>query len=189
MSDFAGVMLRRLRYHLSPQWDIYKHIAPRLAGMSHVLDVGCGTGFGALQLTPFAKEVWALDVDEEAVKFARDCMGNVKVIHADITIVPIIPDGWDAVLMVEVLEHIEDYNRALRTVRDLLVDGGKLYVTARNANADLRRNDLHLREWTAREFKAALSEHFGDVRLFDYTLEVEQAGDTRMTPLVAVCQK
>lgn len=88
--------------------------------------------------------------------------------------------------MVEALEHIEDYNRALENVRALLRPGGKLYITARNANADLRPNGLHLREWTAMEFARVLETHFDRVELWSWDLAQPQDSFTRATPLVAV---
>ena len=62
-------------------------------------------------------------------------------------------------------------------------------MTARNRHADLRRNDLHEREWTAKELKDNLGEFFLDVKLFDYTLQNEVDETTRITPLIAVARK
>ncbi len=63
-------------------------------------------------------------------------------------------------------------------------------MTARNANADLRRQkDLHLREWTAAELSDSLGEFFPSVYLYDYTLQDQQTEDTRLTPLIAIAKK
>ena len=185
MSD---VLWRRLRYMLTPQFDIYLSIADAVEGKS-VLDVGCGTGFGSLQLARRARNVNAFDTDEEAANFAYWLeTPNLRFTQADLLDTQMFTPH-EAVVMVEVLEHITDWRAALRKVRELLTRGGKLYISSRNANADLRRNDLHEREVTAEQFKAMLSEFFPSVTLYDYTLENEQGDDSRVTPLVAVCVK
>lgn len=187
MSD---VLWRRLRYMLTPQFDIYLSISDRVEGQT-VLDVGCGTGFGSLQLARRAKHVNAFDIDDEAANFAFWLeTPNLKVVPHSVDLCEYMPfKPHDAVVMVEVLEHIPDWRVALGNVQTLLAPGGKLYISARNRNADLRRNDLHEREWTAAEFKAALAGYFSSVTLYDYSLEHEQGDDTRVTPLVAVCVK
>ena len=70
----------------------------------------------------------------------------------------------------------------------LLKVGGKLIMTSRNMNADLRRNELHEREWTALELRENLSRFFGEVKLVDYQLN-PVGTDTHITPLVALAYK
>jgi len=184
------ILWRRLRYMLSPQWDIYRHIAPKVMGQS-VLEVGFGTGIGTAQLAGTAKEVMACEIDIHAFSFASQCLpiGNVTWQFQDISQHSLYENKFDSAVMVETLEHIRDWGRALGKVYDSIKPNGKLYITARNANADLRRNELHEREWTAKEFADALLQYFNNVTLYDYTLTHEQGDDTRMTPLVAVADK
>jgi len=185
MSD---VLWRRLGYMLSPQMDIYKHIAPNVRGRS-VLEVGFGTGAATLQLTPYARNVTAIESDAESVGFAKTAF-PAQADWQQASILDYRPgELYEAVVMVEVLEHIKDYRRALDNIYGLLVPGGSLYMTARNANADLRKNELHEREWTAKEFSNALREYFPRVSLWDYTLTKEQDVDTRMTPLIGKATK
>jgi SAM-dependent methyltransferase len=187
--SMTGILWRRLRYMLTPQFDLYKNIAPKLKGLQ-VLEVGFGTGFGTVQLAQYAKYITALEPDADAVKFAKQVLPlpNIGWVVGDIT------NGYyasisDAVVMVETLEHIVNWRVALTNIHHSLKDGGCLYMTARNRNADLRRNELHEREWTATELSNALGEFFLDVKLYDFTLTNELTADTHITPLIAVARK
>lgn len=182
-------MWRRLKYMLSPQLDLYNSIAKKVEGLT-VLDVGFGTGFGTLQLTRTAKMVTGFEIDEEAVRFASQTIPAVDWDWWNILNPIVAIDRYDAIVMVEVLEHIEDWHTALDHAHRMLDGGGKLYITAKNRNKDyLRGNDAHEREWTAGEFQDALLRVFSVVSLFDYTLENRLDPSTRVTPLIAVCEK
>lgn len=185
----SEVLWRRFQYFLSPQLDIYRALAPRMAGKD-VLDIGFATGFGALQFLGTAKSVSGIEIDKEAVAFARHCIPSIDWQWGDISR-PITYFGktYDVVLMIEVLEHVQDWRAALVHVEEVVRPGGKLIISARNRNADLRKNDLHEREWKAQEFIEALSYYFPVVQLYDYMLTQELPIDTRQTPLVAVATK
>jgi 2-polyprenyl-3-methyl-5-hydroxy-6-metoxy-1,4-benzoquinol methylase len=187
--SMTGILWRRLRYMLTPQFDLYHNIASKLKGLK-VLEVGFGTGFGTVQLSQYAMTITAIEPDADAVRFAKQVLPlhNVIWINGDITKQDAVV-SYDAVVMVETLEHIKDWRKALANIHGLLKPGGCLYMTARNRNADLRRNELHEREWTGQELANALGEFFLDVKLYDYTLTNELTADTHTTPLIAVARK
>ena len=192
MNDEAmtSILWRRLRYMLTPQFDLYKNIAPHLKDLE-VMEVGFGTGFGTVQLARFANFIVAYEPDKDAHSFAEQVLPLTKVSWRcnDITEKQYSSNRFDAVVMVETLEHIADWRKALTNIHKLLKPGGCLYMTARNRHADLSRNDLHERECTAKELKDNLGEFFLDVKLFDYTLQNEVDETTRITPLIAVARK
>ncbi len=182
-------MWRRLRYMLSPQLDLYESIAPHLAGQK-VLEVGFGTGVGTLQLAQHAKVITAFEVELEAVEFAERVFPLHSIVWCMGDVLALTPQPfYDAVVMVEVLEHVPEWQAALQNVVGVLKEGGKLYISARNRFADLRRNEIHEREWSATEFVGALREFFPTVKLYDYTLKEQQSVETRVTPLIAVATK
>jgi SAM-dependent methyltransferase len=188
----TSILWRRLRYMLTPQFDLYKNIAPKLNN-KNVFEVGFGTGFGTVQLAKYARYISAIEPDADAVNFAKQVLPlqNVSWLKADITINErmFVSQSFAAVVMVETLEHIADWRKALSNIHGLLKPGGCLYMTARNRNADLRRNELHEREWSATELANALGEFFLDVKLYDFTLTNELTADTHITPLIAVARK
>lgn len=188
MSD---VLYRRLQYFLTPQFDIYAHIADHIGVGEKVIDIGFGTGFGALYIKDkTGAHVSGVEYDGDAVKFADRCMPGARWAWGDITRgVSYIGSGYDVALMIEVLEHVSDWQLALRHTSEILKPGGRLIISARNANSYLRKNDLHEREWSAEEFVKALKRYFEKVELFDYKLEEQQDFDTKQTPLLAVAWK
>lgn len=188
----TGILWRRLRYMLTPQFDLYQSISKVLTGKL-VLEVGFGTGFGTVQLASTAKSILAIEPDPEAVKFAKMVLPlhNVNWAQHDITkpFNHINGPTFEVAVMVETLEHIEKWELALTNIYHNLIPNGVLYMTARNRNADLRRNDLHEREWTAEELNSNLSKFFRSVALYDFTLNNIKGINTTVTPLIAVARK
>ena len=169
---------------LCPQADLYRHIAPRVR-QQKVFEVGFGTGFGTLQLAAEASSVCATEIDREALAFAQQNLPLPNVVwwDAGYTLMHL---PFDAVVMVEVLEHVSDRYLALKNVHNALVRGGTLYVTARNAAADLRRNELHNDEKTAAEFLAELAPFFRAVSIYDSSLTQRLTETSHVTPTIAV---
>ena len=188
-NDAHDVMWRRIRYMLTPQWDIYTSLQKRFRGQ-RVLEVGFGTGAGVLQYCGDAKWVDAIDPDPGAVDFVKKCfpITNINWMLGDITTFE-LPHKYDAVVMIETLEHIPNWEKALSKIQSLLVNGGILVMSARNKNSDLRRwKDLHEREWSAHEVESALLGFFPVVTMYDFSLTQIQDKNTRLTPLVAVAK-
>jgi len=184
------VLWHRLKYMLSPQWDFYYSLRGRFENAT-VLEVGFGTGIGILQYAPFAAHVDAIELDAGAIHFAESTfpLTNVSWIKQDLLEFDNESYSYDYIIMIEVLEHIQNYEKALLKICSLLKPGGQFIMSARNINADLRRwKDLHEREWKSQELVQELGYFFDSVNLFDYTLRSEQDADTHLTPLFAVCK-
>ena len=184
------VLWRRLRYMLSPQWDIYQSLSERFDNRK-VLEVGFGTGSGVLQYAHKVHSVDAIELDPGAVDFAQKAFptNNVNWIHSDICNYD-THNRYSMVVCIETLEHIPDDAKAIDNMHRLMRRNGLLYISARNANSDLRRwKDLHERELSAEEFCDFLSGYFEVVELFDYSLRHKQEKSTTLTPLLAVCKK
>ena len=188
--SFDSIFMRRLRYLLTPQWDIYISLKDRLKGAT-VLEIGSGTGSGTLLYASEAKSVDAIELDRHAVQFASEMFPakNIRWICTDICHW-YTSERYDYEVAIETMENIRNWYAALRNIHEFLAPGGYFIMSARNANSDLRRwKDLHERELTARQLVSSLGEFFPEVHLYDYSLTLEQDEDTRMTPLVAVARK
>jgi 2-polyprenyl-3-methyl-5-hydroxy-6-metoxy-1,4-benzoquinol methylase len=114
-----------------------EHFALRLrfllTGMppgTRVLDLGCGEGFFAAELTRAGAEVLAADVAEEPLRRARARTPGLctQLIEGE--------GGWgiadasfDVVWAGEVIEHVADTSRWLSELRRVLRSGGRLLLS------------------------------------------------------------
>ena len=71
-----------------------------------VVDLGCGTGYGAFFLSFLAERVIGLDVDGEAIEFAKRQFKGVEFLVCDLDAVDELPEA-DVYVAFEVLEHLE----------------------------------------------------------------------------------
>ncbi len=97
-----------------------------------ILDCGTGMGFYPRVIQRLYPEcrVVGVDGDPHALAFAREHLdGQTALVHGDIQQLPFGEASFDAVLMSEVLEHLEDDREGLRQVRRVLKPGGVLAIT------------------------------------------------------------
>jgi 2-polyprenyl-6-hydroxyphenyl methylase/3-demethylubiquinone-9 3-methyltransferase len=119
------VALLRLENETKAPWVIDKLAAAVPAG-ARVLDVGCGGGFLTLKLAAAGYRVTGLDVAESVMASgrARDPRGEVEWRVGDATALPLEDARYDAVCMMDVLEHVEDWPAAIREVTRVLKPDG-----------------------------------------------------------------
>jgi SAM-dependent methyltransferase len=100
----------------------------KLPASAQVLEVGCGTG-GNLELLSRYGTVQAVETDPIALEYARD-RGIARVEEGR------LPDGlefdesgFDLIVLLDVLEHVEQDVASLARLRELLGPRGHLIVT------------------------------------------------------------
>ncbi len=135
---------------------IYSLIAPYLG--RRVLEVGAGHGTLTDRLIP-GRAVTATDVSARCVALLEDRYAgtdSVTVAQADVDDAPALGQ-FDAVVLVNVLEHIADDARALHALEKALVPGGHLvlYVPAFEAlYSDFDRRIGHHRRYRSAQLRA-----------------------------------
>ncbi len=103
-----------------------------LAGL-RIVDLGCGGGLLAEPLALLGAQVTAIDPAEENILAARRHAeaGGLEIDYRPLTVEALAESGetFDAILAMEVLEHVADVNGFLRAAAALAPPGG-LFVAA-----------------------------------------------------------
>ena len=146
---------------------VYEALAPRCRGV--VLEAGCGEGYGADLLAGGATRVLALDYDAHAIGHVGRRYPRVAAARANLVALPVRDGAVDAVVSLQVVEHLWDQGRFLRECRRVLAAGGPLFLSTPNRltfspGRDTPLNPFHTRELAAAELtELLLTAGFGDV--------------------------
>lgn len=101
---------------------------------ARVLDCGCGTGFYLKVMSSlWDVSLVGLDADAERLRQAEAHRVGAELVCGDAEQLPFPQDSFDAVLMTEVLEHLQDDRRGLVEARRVLKPGGVLAVSVPHA--------------------------------------------------------
>ena len=145
-------------------------LAESLCSGKHVLDLGCGSGYGTKMLgRAGAASVLAVDVDPEAARFVRANYTEPSVAIASATSLPFRNASLDIVVSFEVIEHITDPEGLVGEAHRVLQPNGILLVSTPNKSVynEFRTspNPYHVAEMELIEFRDLLLRHFGHVEL------------------------
>jgi SAM-dependent methyltransferase len=103
---------------------------------SLILDLGCGKGRFAAHLIEAGAKVVGLDLSNAMLAKAR----GLDRVKASARHLPFADGTFDAVIAIEVFEHIGAIDRAIDEARRVLKPGGRLAIVDKNAGAlDARR--------------------------------------------------
>ena len=123
-----------------------------------LLEVGCGTGGMLREMVSWA-EVYGLDVSKEAVGYCRE-RGLTTVCRGSLNALPFADDSFDGVIGVDVLEHLDDDEEALREILRICRPGGRLVATVPAFQFLWSRRDIqlhHRRRYTRPQFTARVA--------------------------------
>lgn len=102
------------------------------------LEVGVGHGlFTAEVMRRFPNlDVTLVDISETSIQVAREMLttfqldlSRVRFVHSDYLTAPLESDGFDFIIMGEVLEHVNDAPGFLERARQLLQPGGTVFLS------------------------------------------------------------
>jgi SAM-dependent methyltransferase len=149
----------------------YRFAARSVSGR-RVLDVACGTGFGAaILLSGGAKSVVGVDLDWDALRQAQSFRSpKYSLCMADAIRLPFVNAAFEVVVSFETLEHIENDEIFVAELRRVLGDRGLLILSTPNALVTRPvdgkpRNPYHIHEYSPDELRALLRRHFTNVEL------------------------
>ncbi|NOR86233.1 MAG: methyltransferase domain-containing protein [Bacteroidales bacterium] len=132
----------------------------------HVLEVGCGEGYGMELLAPKSSKYHAID------KFNTTINPNLpdfsKISFQQMNVPPFLgieDNTFDFVVSFQVIEHIEDDEFFSRELYRVLKPGGQLILTTPNIKMSLTRNPWHIREYTPNKLYELLDDIFAKVEM------------------------
>jgi 2-polyprenyl-3-methyl-5-hydroxy-6-metoxy-1,4-benzoquinol methylase len=156
-----------LRY--CSRMEAVQRVLRRLPPGARVLEVGASQANASLLAAEAGLQAVALDRDERALRYARrkyEC-GQFASVSADALHLPFLPQRFDAVLALEILEHLPEPPLALAQIRETLRPGGLLIVTTPNADYVNENLPSYMNR---PEHLEAMPEADGSGHLFAFTL-------------------
>ena len=139
----------------------YHFAAARTAG-ARVLDLGCGSGSGAVQLAQAGARV--LGIDRVAPDPHHRASG-ARFCRAEVDRLPLRAHSFDCVVSFQVIEHLRDPAPYLREIGTLLADRGTALLSTPNRQLSDGVNPYHVREYLSAELHDLLARHFGEVEV------------------------
>lgn len=130
----------------------------RLPAGARLLDIGCGTGGSALVLARYGEAI-GLDRELRSFRISMDRPYRHRVVSGAETL-PFADASFDAVVALDVLEHLDDDVGAAREIRRILKPGGAAIFFVPALSILWGHNDVvshHRRRYTRRTLQEVLT--------------------------------
>jgi 2-polyprenyl-3-methyl-5-hydroxy-6-metoxy-1,4-benzoquinol methylase len=122
----------KIRQHPS----ILKHFVPLLKSLisaqDRVLDMDCGPGSFFSVVAPMCRELKGVDIVPVFIESANEYVKTSELInvsaHSYEELENHVGEGFDIILMIDVLHHVEDLDDFIATAEKMLKDNGKLLI-------------------------------------------------------------
>jgi len=155
--------------HLAGYKFAMEEIVKRIGKNCSILEAGCGVGYGTNFISKYFKIIVGLDISKDAIRIAK----KYKHIHwviGDATSLPFKDESFDAVISLQVIEHIKKRKvlTYLNEIRRVLRKNGIFVLTTPNRNLRLYPfqkpwNPFHEHEYSASELERILKKVFPEV--------------------------
>ena len=157
------------------------------------LDGACGSGYGTEMISKVADYVIGMDIEPITIKYAQKHYGkpNIQFRVSDINNLEFDVEGmFDAIIGLEVIEHVEDSTPFLRRAYKILKLGGVVVVTTpiSKGGGPNPLNKYHLNELTRDDFMKLTSDIFDETEYVVDDPTIFTTGElTRQ--IFAICRK
>lgn len=130
---------------------MYKEFLPAVQDKT-IIDIACGCGMGTKILSTKAENVFAYDINQEAIEFAKqyESADNIKYSVADIRKIPHDNSSVDVIISIETFEHVNEINEIISEVHRVLKSNGLWCFTTPNGERypDHRVVQFHVRHYS-----------------------------------------
>lgn len=151
----------------------YKFAKENISKDSFILEVGCGEGYGTKLLSENVTKIIGLDVNKNIITHASNKYSSENCIFKvyDGLKIPYEDDTFDAVVSLQVIEHIQDDINYVSEVYRVLKKNGMFILTTPNRTYRLRPgqnplNRFHIREYYPHTLENVLKSKFSDIRIW-----------------------
>ena len=123
---------------------IIPFIKSRLEEGAHILDAGCGDGYGSFLLGESGYHVKGIDISEKMIILANEkrVHNNISFHKGDLTSLQYEPSSFDAIMAINSLEWVEQPLNVLEEFHKVLKPEGKLFLGLLGPTAGPRGNSF-----------------------------------------------
>ncbi|HTW96162.1 MAG TPA: class I SAM-dependent methyltransferase [Candidatus Methylomirabilis sp.] len=147
-------------------------LAAKLASGKKVLDIACGSGYGAKILAQAgAAKVTAIDKSIAAIEQAKINYGSpaIEFKIGEAEKIAEENESFDLVVSFETIEHLSDPEKYLAEISRLIKKEGIALISTPNREVFGQKNPYHLHEYSRKEFLETLKKYFASVLILDQT--------------------
>jgi ubiquinone/menaquinone biosynthesis C-methylase UbiE len=145
---------------------LQKHLKNKNA---KILDLGCGTGFNYNSISEFG-DCYGLDISKSAIEQAKKFKYK-KLITGNALKTRIKENTFDAVLCMDLIEHVEKDDELLNEVKRILKKEGICLFTVPAYKFLWSKDDelaCHLRRYTLKQIKTKIKNLGFEIKLLSY---------------------
>lgn len=155
-----------------------------------VLDIGCATGYLAKVLKKKNCETWGIDINDKALRIAKNFCGKVLKADANNLSKLKISKKFDYILILDVIEHLVNPEGCLEKAKKFLKSDGKIIVSTPNiahlstrlkllfGKFDYEKTGIldenHIRFFTKKSFINILQKLNFNIEMFEYSVDFGQ---------------
>ena len=120
-----------------------------------LLEIGCSTGYLTRYFLGRTEQMFGLDMNAPALRHAKRRHPHVSLACADLEHLPFADSSFDAIVMLEVIEHTRSDVAAIAELRRVLKIGGTLILSTPHAGLFAFLDPYNLRKAMQRTFPPA----------------------------------
>jgi 2-polyprenyl-3-methyl-5-hydroxy-6-metoxy-1,4-benzoquinol methylase len=138
----------------------------------HVIDLGCGAGYGTFELAHIADFIAGIDISYEAIEYAKEryTRPNLSFMQMDCSDLTFEHSKFDIAVSFEVIEHVPDVFLYMEQIKKVLKNDGAFIVSTPNKRMYTDpydySNPFHITEFYYNEFLQFLQAYFKHVTIF-----------------------